>query len=467
MRVESSKGEAGPGQHEINFRFADALARRRRPRRLQERRQGDRAPGGLLDHLHGQAVPHRGRLLVPHPLEPLARRARTRSAADDAVFSAVPGRADRVRARAGDLLRADGQLVQALRRRELGADDARLGSRQPHVRLPGRRPRLVAARRDADSRRRRQPVPRVRGADRGGPARDRAGPRARRRRSRATRTSPTRSASRRRCGTRSRRSRRARWPAPPSATTSSTTTSTTRAPSSSCSTRSSPATSASASSSAASHGPDGPQPGHRGADRRARAGRGRGDRRGGRARARRRSRPGGPSRRRTGRGCCAALATLVEEHAEELARIESQNVGKPIAGARGEVGMVADVFHFYAGAVDKHHGADDPGRRRRRHDLPRAARRRRADRAVELPAQHRLLEARPRARLRQHRRAEAGRADAALGAATRRARRSRRASPRASSTSSSARAPSSGSGSSSTPTSPRSASPGRPRSAAP
>ena len=54
------------------------------------------------------------------------------------------------------------------------------------------------------------------------------------------------------------------------------------------------------------------------------------------------------------------LATLVEERAEELARIESQNVGKPIAGARGEVGMVADVFHFYAGAVDKHHGETIP-----------------------------------------------------------------------------------------------------------
>jgi acyl-CoA reductase-like NAD-dependent aldehyde dehydrogenase len=54
------------------------------------------------------------------------------------------------------------------------------------------------------------------------------------------------------------------------------------------------------------------------------------------------------------------LATLVEEHSEELARIESQNVGKPIAGARGEVGMVADVFHFYAGAVDKHHGETIP-----------------------------------------------------------------------------------------------------------
>ena len=54
------------------------------------------------------------------------------------------------------------------------------------------------------------------------------------------------------------------------------------------------------------------------------------------------------------------LATLVEEHHEELARIESQNVGKPIAGARGEVGMVADVFHFYAGAVDKRHGETIP-----------------------------------------------------------------------------------------------------------
>ena len=54
------------------------------------------------------------------------------------------------------------------------------------------------------------------------------------------------------------------------------------------------------------------------------------------------------------------LAGLVEEHAEELARIESQNVGKPIAGARGEVAMVANVFHFYAGAVDKHHGETIP-----------------------------------------------------------------------------------------------------------
>jgi acyl-CoA reductase-like NAD-dependent aldehyde dehydrogenase len=54
------------------------------------------------------------------------------------------------------------------------------------------------------------------------------------------------------------------------------------------------------------------------------------------------------------------LATLVEENGEELARIESRNVGKPIAGARAEIGMVAQVFHFYAGAVDKHGGETIP-----------------------------------------------------------------------------------------------------------
>ena len=54
------------------------------------------------------------------------------------------------------------------------------------------------------------------------------------------------------------------------------------------------------------------------------------------------------------------VATLVEEHAEELAQIESDNVGKPISGARAEVGMVAEVFHFYAGAVDKHYGETIP-----------------------------------------------------------------------------------------------------------
>jgi acyl-CoA reductase-like NAD-dependent aldehyde dehydrogenase len=55
-----------------------------------------------------------------------------------------------------------------------------------------------------------------------------------------------------------------------------------------------------------------------------------------------------------------AVAALVEEHAEELALLETRNVGKPISDARAEAAMVAEVFHFYAGAVDKHHGETIP-----------------------------------------------------------------------------------------------------------
>jgi betaine-aldehyde dehydrogenase len=54
------------------------------------------------------------------------------------------------------------------------------------------------------------------------------------------------------------------------------------------------------------------------------------------------------------------LAALVEEHGEELALLETRNVGKPISDSRGEVGMVAEVFNFYAGAVDKHYGETIP-----------------------------------------------------------------------------------------------------------
>ena len=54
------------------------------------------------------------------------------------------------------------------------------------------------------------------------------------------------------------------------------------------------------------------------------------------------------------------FAAQVEEHAEELAQLETANVGKPIADSRDEVAMVAEVLYFYAGAVDKHRGATVP-----------------------------------------------------------------------------------------------------------
>ena len=54
------------------------------------------------------------------------------------------------------------------------------------------------------------------------------------------------------------------------------------------------------------------------------------------------------------------VAALVEEHLDGLARLETSNVGKPLGDSRWEMGMVADVFHFYAGAVEKHYGETIP-----------------------------------------------------------------------------------------------------------
>jgi len=45
-----------------------------------------------------------------------------------------------------------------------------------------------------------------------------------------------------------------------------------------------------------------------------------------------------------------ALADVLEEHAEELARIESRNVGKPLSSARGELPYIVDNLRFFAGA---------------------------------------------------------------------------------------------------------------------
>ncbi|CAN5737766.1 aldehyde dehydrogenase family protein [soil metagenome] len=54
------------------------------------------------------------------------------------------------------------------------------------------------------------------------------------------------------------------------------------------------------------------------------------------------------------------LGDLVEERTEELALLETRNVGKPIAESRDEVAMVAAVFRFYAGAVASHGGETIP-----------------------------------------------------------------------------------------------------------
>ena len=47
------------------------------------------------------------------------------------------------------------------------------------------------------------------------------------------------------------------------------------------------------------------------------------------------------------------LADALEESAEDLATLEARNAGKPIADARGEIGMVAETFRYYAGAPER------------------------------------------------------------------------------------------------------------------
>jgi aldehyde dehydrogenase (NAD+)/betaine-aldehyde dehydrogenase len=54
------------------------------------------------------------------------------------------------------------------------------------------------------------------------------------------------------------------------------------------------------------------------------------------------------------------IAELVRANAEELAQIETANVGKPLGDSRGEVGMTADTFDYYAGAIDKTFGDTIP-----------------------------------------------------------------------------------------------------------
>jgi acyl-CoA reductase-like NAD-dependent aldehyde dehydrogenase len=47
------------------------------------------------------------------------------------------------------------------------------------------------------------------------------------------------------------------------------------------------------------------------------------------------------------------LAAVIAEELEPLAQLEARNVGKPISDARDEVGMVAHVFDYFAGAPER------------------------------------------------------------------------------------------------------------------
>ena len=56
----------------------------------------------------------------------------------------------------------------------------------------------------------------------------------------------------------------------------------------------------------------------------------------------------------------AKLADLIKKNSEELAQLETRNVGKPIRGSRGEVVGASLVFDYYAGAANKLYGQTIP-----------------------------------------------------------------------------------------------------------
>ncbi|CAA9385787.1 MAG: Glutamine synthetase family protein in hypothetical Actinobacterial gene cluster, partial [uncultured Nocardioides sp.] len=156
---------------------------RRQPQRLQERRQGDRGAAGEVPDLHGQVQPAGGQLL-PHP--PLAARDRRRGRLLGRRLRRANSALRPVRRRpAGDhgrlhaALRAEHQLLQALRRRVVRPDHHRVGARQPDLRRAPGGPRRRGADGEPRAGRRRQPLPGAGRDARGRPARHRAGARAR------------------------------------------------------------------------------------------------------------------------------------------------------------------------------------------------------------------------------------------------------------------------------------------------
>jgi betaine-aldehyde dehydrogenase len=54
------------------------------------------------------------------------------------------------------------------------------------------------------------------------------------------------------------------------------------------------------------------------------------------------------------------LADALTDKHEELSVLEARNAGKPIANARGEIGMVAECFRYYAGGVERLTGKTIP-----------------------------------------------------------------------------------------------------------
>ena len=181
--VEFSKGEAWYGQHEVNTRYADAVT-------SADRHTIYKNGVKEIAFLNGISA-----TFMAKPSEKdIGSSCHIHSSlvdvkSGDSVFVDGHEETDTFRHYIGGmrahvrelalLVAPSDQLLQALRDGELGADLDLVGARQPHVRLSRRRPRSIAARRVPDPGRRRQPLPRLRGAAGRRPRRHRAGHRSR------------------------------------------------------------------------------------------------------------------------------------------------------------------------------------------------------------------------------------------------------------------------------------------------
>ena len=118
------------------------------------------------------------------------------------------------------------------------------------------------------------------------------------------------------------------------------------------------------------------------------------------------------------------LTDVLTSHASELAEIGTLEVGSPITLSRGLHAGAPDLVLPLVGrrGAPRTDGRVRGGSRPQRgagdgdeHPVPRADRRRRRHRGVQLPAAHHLLQGRRRARGRMHDRADALAAHAAVG----------------------------------------------------
>ena len=161
MRVETSKGEAWPGQHEINFRYADALT-------MADNHVVYKNGAKELAHLNGCSITfmakpdHSWIGSSCHIHSSLWRGDRSAFAGESPTFKRwLAGQIANLKELA-IFLAPNVNSYKRFAAGLVGADDARLGARQPHVRLPDRRARPGAADGDADPGRRRESVSRLR-----------------------------------------------------------------------------------------------------------------------------------------------------------------------------------------------------------------------------------------------------------------------------------------------------------------